>query len=44
VLLNGAYGPTLDRNLDTTFLPQSDPILDGRYQAWRKELEAALRE
>ncbi len=43
VLLNGTYGPALDRNVDTPFLPQTDPILDGRYQAWRKELEATLR-
>jgi hypothetical protein len=28
--------------LETTFLPHTDPILEGRYQAWRKALEAAL--
>jgi len=28
--------------LETTFLPKTDPILEGRYQTWRESLEAAL--
>jgi len=42
VLLNGACGAASQQHLETTFLPQTDPILEGRYQAWREALEAAL--
>jgi glycerol kinase len=42
VLLKGACGAAAQQRLETTFLPQTDPILEGRFQAWRKALEAAL--
>ena len=43
VLLNGGACVASSRQrLGTTFLPQADSILESRYQAWRKALEAAL--
>ena len=42
VLLTGAEETTSPQRLVTTFLPHTDPILAGRYQAWREALEAAL--
>jgi len=42
VLLNDACGAASLQRSNTTFLPQTDPLLEGRYQAWRAALEAAL--
>jgi glycerol kinase len=42
VLLSSADGNPSQQRLKTTFLPQTDPILVGRYQRWREALEAAL--
>lgn len=41
-LLIGAPGPAAEERSGTRFLPQINPILEGRYRTWREELEAAL--
>jgi glycerol kinase len=41
-LLIGTAPPAADESSGTRFLPKTERILEGRYRAWREELEAAL--